>query len=313
MRKVICIGIVLVFAVCAMMPLGKSSTPIKAIEPQAYGDISEHPLPIQYSNPWGITIDANYLYFVENIGRIGMMSKSTHSISEYSIPSGGSYPIGITNDATNVYFTESGICNNIGIMNKQTKSVSEYPIPTTGSKPYGITCDSTDVYFTEWSGNKIGEFELTDKFGAPPVIIENNISMELTDIGKWHKGDGNYVFDYKGESIIINATIQSTIGIKGTELFYRGVGNSTVKNVSLNLVEGNIYAGIWTSIIPKQNEIGEMGYNITTTSISNDSISTNTRYIEIKDQTQVEEYDYTPLLMLSVVFFLFMRKKQIPL
>ncbi len=127
--------------------------------PGVAGKVTLYPLPINESQPTGITAGPDgKIWFVESgyygnsIGRITTRGKLT----EFHIPTTDSISEGITSGPDgNLWFTESH-GNKIGRITTRG-TITEYAIPTANSIPQGITAGPDgNLWFVEEGGNNVG-------------------------------------------------------------------------------------------------------------------------------------------------------------
>jgi hypothetical protein len=99
------------------------------------------------SSPWGIAVDAAYVYFTE-LTASGNVVRCDHSGGAQMELGGGpqSYPVRIVSDGASAYWTNQGSAPNNGSVMQCAGTVCT-PIATGLANPTGIAVDSRAVYY----------------------------------------------------------------------------------------------------------------------------------------------------------------------
>ena len=103
----------------------------------------------------------------------------------------------------------------------------------------------------------------------PPPDSQKPIYITLINSGEYHNGTGSMV-EISSNSINFDFQIVCQDGISSARLNYIFTSNSTGLNntgsLTLNLVGGDVYAGLWGVSLPAFNEEGILTFNVTATS-----------------------------------------------
>jgi hypothetical protein len=99
------------------------------------------------TTPWGLAIDASFLYFTE-LTATGSVVRCDHGGGGETQLGGGpqSYPLRIVSDGTSVYWTNQGAASGNGSVMRCTGTTCA-PIATGLATPAGIAVDSKAVYY----------------------------------------------------------------------------------------------------------------------------------------------------------------------
>ena len=171
MKKILCIGIVLVFAVCAFMPFINAQNTNVSIASETKNEISsavftEYLVPSSTSAPDGIAMsNSGLVYFIEiKTNKIGKMTEAG-SFTEYTIPTANSNPsAGIAINVNGTVFFNEFRGNKVGKMTP-TGTFTEYTVPTAACGVGSIAINSNGtIFFCEHDGNKIGKMTESGSF-----------------------------------------------------------------------------------------------------------------------------------------------------
>lgn len=139
---------------------------------------------IAYSNVGGLTVDAHYVYVIDNSGYIRIYDKTTHSTQtvnptrSFRAVTNSRNHRGLTNDGTYLYVLYQDLSDRkykIAVIDKDTKNRAtatierKFPVPTTTGVAAALVIQENDIYYVTTDDN-VYVFPKDTENGATPVV-----------------------------------------------------------------------------------------------------------------------------------------------
>jgi hypothetical protein len=133
-----------------------------AVLKQGFSDPNATPLISDQSSPFGVAVDASYLYWTNNVGGTVMRAELTGG-GILTLSSGETEPWDIAVDANDVYFTTKSAIRRVprGGGGAENLALGQ-------SNPWGIAIDATGVYWANHNSDQI--MRLAPGVNTPAVI-----------------------------------------------------------------------------------------------------------------------------------------------
>lgn len=140
------------------------------------------PLPIVgISNPKGIAVDANYLYWTNaGTNSIGRAALDGSAANASFITGNVNSPYGIAVDNNNVYWANSG-SNQIGFAAKSSGGSGSILTATAGT-PLGLATDATFVYWGDSTNDNIGQVQIAEPASINNAFVNGNSIVPPAEI-----------------------------------------------------------------------------------------------------------------------------------
>ena len=139
---------------------------------------------ISYSNVGGLTVDADYVYLIDNNGNIRIYDKTTDStqtvnpIRSFRAVSNSRNHRGLTNDGTYLYVLYQDPSDRnyyIAVVDKATENNAtatlerKFPVPSTTGVPAALVIHENDIYYVATNDN-VYVFPKDTANGASPTV-----------------------------------------------------------------------------------------------------------------------------------------------